>query len=570
MVFKRTFYPFMLSVGLAGGLFEPQAIRAANEPVQTTQEEDSLQKKWSKKKKKKPSIAESWQKIINFDWDQLNSHDEKNLIISALGTGFILSCLYMFKPAAIPQPVTTTPHTSNNKPVVPKSHKKIMSGRPADNRTQVTPHNPAQPSHTHPVATPPQQPQTAIVYIYANNAIQDKRALHIKAYNTTQDGTQITQQSGNALCGLYATHNALTVMEALTHNPSEPEHAIINHQQALRARLDTKSTSINPHDNWVSTTITKRKITIAKRYLEHLFRRTILQSKFNELQNTMHWWDRFWFNVNHTKVLTDPKSPFALAPTPQEIREQLAALTALAEIIATDVVGNASTSLEQLRGQLRQKYDTLNPQHQTHSWYAKKMQNIENMFDRIGNSHQDHVLLLPVDNTFWTAAKSYVGKAFPAESTELNGDNLNSGEILAILEALDKQYATAELSAVDNSPAHGRISVLDVIPNASDHTTNNIKRQMREADTFCHGFVIRTGGTALPTQASDEDNDALKQLYAHANGYSTHWICCVIYKPTRESAPRYYIIDSMNGTTSASPTIQRLLELLESPLVNQG
>ena len=59
MVFKHTLHSLMLSILLIGGLFEPQAIRAGNEDTpseQVSQSENSLQKKWRKKKKKWPNV----------------------------------------------------------------------------------------------------------------------------------------------------------------------------------------------------------------------------------------------------------------------------------------------------------------------------------------------------------------------------------------------------------------------------------------------------------------------------------------------------------------------------------
>jgi uncharacterized protein YlzI (FlbEa/FlbD family) len=89
-----------LFLGLASVALIPltvtgQSVPTDDQSTATTQPTPhGAPKKWQKKKKKKPTILQSWKKVVTGDWASLNKYDNRNLTLSAVTLGAVYTFYY--------------------------------------------------------------------------------------------------------------------------------------------------------------------------------------------------------------------------------------------------------------------------------------------------------------------------------------------------------------------------------------------------------------------------------------------------------------------------------------------
>ncbi len=641
--FVKTFlFTCFVSISLPSPALQERPTHTENTPIYIKPTGQAETQKWQKKKKKKPTIVQSWKKVVTGDWASLNKYDNRNLTMSAFalcaGYTFYYYCL-----RSAPVVNQEDNREKNSDTISPNDKKLNRKSNDLDNEELPLP--------------------IAIEkFNHAAKAITENRVTTVAAYCSTNKGL-IGQQQANALCGLYATHNALTALTTIERLSPDIllstdilQQAIIDNNELLTARMDTNNNSSDGTNNWLYTIATKRKYTAINRYVCRLLEQSIKLSK--DEYKAMSWWQQWKYN-------------YWGCTTRSANKNESKNIKLLSEIIATDLVNNKPINLSTITDTLQSKYDLLNPMHKNQPWYTSRINDIRDVCYKIDFNKLPHTPdnLFMLDENFLNHATYYIQKYYPADSSDLGGNWLDSGEITHILQdnAIQKDYA---LLAPIN--AHGRISVLETMPREGDEgddgwlTINQIKIDLKKADRFCHGIILRTGNSDTQTTKSVsissrlaharnsieakcsnteqrarmnailtyiekgritslDNNTILRQEFAkivenfdptknspnvtvlfendtdfincinqhkedldqftrifntydhttaqantaiaqQANTSFTHWICCIIFKPTLNSATQYYFIDSFNGVTTTSHIAQQLIEILEAPL----
>ncbi len=565
------FYLYFTLIGLlwmpTGYLAAVDTPQSQASPDQTAQSETPLAQKWRKKKKKKPSIAQSWKKVVTLDWDAITPHDERNLLVSTTCAAILYSCYYVL--------------TSRTAPIREHNDELI---NPEPNR------NPANPAQPKPGAKKKKKKLPAPpTYTKANITLAQHRIIRPTAI----------QQSGNAKCGIYAAHNASQILRYISQktdfviNSQDDLLQIMNtvlaqDQVTLNTRLDANTDADAKNLAWAKFVCQKRNYDGLKGYFYKLLHKALILEKLkiaqeNAQKERSKKYSGLWQIVGWFMSII-PTQAQELTPA-----EKLA-VQDLADFFAKYILAGKTITLDTLVNQnnFAERFNEVTPLVIKNDDPEYKADGERGQKNKINSAHQllqNNGIATALANTFGTDISLQKCKITDVDMT---GNNLSSDETTLLLKKAKLTYSILEdMDEYDEEvkkaikaeneekyDLNGKATAIDT-SNANQtgfyrNVINEVKKQMyASTKTFAHAFLIRTGRAEHTVDADDNTQDITAALSATG---VTHWVTLVVIKARDANSQwrTYYLtVDSMNCVPIDSAEYKDIIEILEPDQQNQ-
>lgn len=477
-----------------------------------------------KKKKKKPTIMQTWTKVAVLDWENLDSHDGRNIALSVI----VASIAYAI-------------HTSFFEKRSVNKGKHIVPRRPKNSKKD---------------EIAPLKPLTSA---WSDATLEQIREAHV-SYTPCR-------QQGYLECGDHAAANAHLMIEHLQNNPAatheelgsyltSPESIKFITNGLGKTEVNGKLV-IDPeayNNSWVASINQKRSKESHKDYLVSCIRRCALRptSWFDKILCGLGLKDDTRFTPKDNAEIRNIGSLIANKIEEDDITDvDFDSLVESILIKAREKDGNPDMARQALAS-LRQKLDLT-------QWQHEVTQQLEDM-------------------------DTFKAKAASTRSRDLGSDEIST--ILdehfkqGFKVALHREYARNENGTVkldeDDAPIvleekivgdnpQGRITIIEHSPRVllsgtMEHDKiTRIKEELQSNDTFVHGFVVRLTNSAETVvryiKGIKPDNRAVRAEKVANLGRqesSSHWISLVVHK--HNGTINYYVTDSIASTRNEQVT----------------
>lgn len=549
------FYLYFTLTGLlcvpTGYLVAVDTPQTQTHTEQAAQPETPLAQKWRKKKKKKPTIGQSWKKVVTLDWDAITPHDERNLLVSTTCAAILYSCYYLLttkKATLTPGSNALVNPTPDGNPAQSQTDAKKKKKKKQSSADIVTPKPPLwsdETTNAHTVAMP----------------------------SIGQHGLT---------CGNHAFINTRDVLAEIAKHPDQiltPEHLKTVLCTAERG-TNIEKEIVDTHDPIVRQQRTEE---VWKNYIKENIKKSLPQPTLK--QRIFSFFGLWTKPIEHDTAI-DNLTTIIFNKTYRDKKEI---------IFCSE---SSENSKEEVTKQLKSliNANVFDPKNST-----------------VNEKKHDQCLALinAIDPEVWLASFS---KTFAANTQTVQkalsavgrGSDLESGEITRLVESmnLDAPFETKMNTSLFPKDADGNViidgSILD--DQKIEFTTNNpgdmngkmyvletgirtvitghndfylikaIKEAYRTQPNFSFGFVFRetdpsrdyeTIKTMEPTHREETLRPMLDQ---RAEGSMTHWISVVLHRIN--GVNHYYVTDSLDteGMKNAKDrnSIKILIEALET------
>jgi hypothetical protein len=549
---KTYLFLWFVSVALVPLTAIGQSVPTEDQSTATTQPTPpTAPQKWQKQKKKKPTILQSWQKVVTGDWASLNKHDNRNLTMSAVTLGAVYTFYYYCLRSA---PVVNQQNNGQRNP-------------------QQRPENPGDIPDAE--LTPAQQ------------AVID---LETRINAVPKNSLPCIGQAG-LTCGNHAFMNTKAMLQHLEADPTiQPDAlgAILAH----RTRPVFIQNEIAQHDR---ITNERREPELWKAYITRQ-----LTASLERKQSTWQWLTAlFGFEYGFSRAeLTARDNIAALLHDITYVQKQpvnfcVAGAQAPTNMSIKTTISNLIDNTNAIRG--------IDADHATNEERATNTAHAKEQCKQL----LDHINLNVWQRNMGARLQASPEMLNHAKQTMPRGRDLDSAEIGSLI---GKDKFTAEFMLKIKRDAEGKPITHDVdnqVPHfidAYDKPTNinhkiliiedsaqllikgttlfnglkAVKKACSEQENFCFGFILRLGArshdymklkTIEPTTPLEDRYTIIEPIVTQDARYSmSHWISVVLHRANGQN--HYYVTDSMDATGTTDPNnrldVRILIEALET------
>jgi|GEM_PF-2748084 len=586
MVLSRLYTTFLLlalalsSLVLPPALYAGDVLPASNEQEVTPETTATTAKPWQKKKKKKPTIAQSWKKVFTGDWASLNRYDNRNLMMSAVVFGSVYTlyyyCLRSPVPAANPNPQPN----GQNKQIQNRQNGqngKLQTGgkkkkrQPAPTAQDNMPEN--EEDIDDEILTPLDTDLIDFIDAIPKHAIP---CIH--------------QGPGTLTCGNHAFINTKWILEQLENFPNtqSQELGIILAHSTMPAFIQQE---IAQHDQIVSQNRTSE---IWKAYIVRQ-----LTNSLAKPQSTWQWFAAL-FGLGESLRPEDRR-------TIDNVANLLHNITYTQKRSIDFSNGNSIVTIESIKGGLSPDIDATplivgkdkkgaTPEEKAANTATAKRQ-CKNILDRIDlNAWQKNIGdQLMASDAMLKKAMSALPRGRDLDSAEI-GSLVGHNKLSAIFTTKIKRDANGKpiTDDIDNQVPHfvdqynnptdinNKILIIEnsiqlLIKGATPfNNLKAVKLACANNNDFCFGFILRLSDPYHDYERLKTITDTTPFEKRHAiiapmvnqdvRGSTRHWISVVLHRINGQN--HYYVTDSMDASGTTKPKdrvdVRILIEALET------